>query len=114
MSAPPIACLLKGQDFKARLAWIADLNRRSLTSSRRDHLQLTLTYDPSALADVAELAARERACCPFLSFDILSDADGVKLCITAPEEAREIAENVFDPFAAQMQTSGCSCCGAAA
>lgn len=114
MSAPPIACLLTGQDFKARLAWIADLNRRSLKEIRRHELQLTLTYDTQALADVEEMVAREQACCPFLSFAIRPDVSGVHLSITAPEEAREIADSVFDPFTGATQTAGCSCCGAAA
>lgn len=115
MSAAPIACMLTGRDFKERLAWIADLNRKSLTKMERGDLQLTLTYDRRAASQVDELAERERVCCPFLSFDIESAFNGVKLRITAPEEAREMADEVFRPFTGEAESvAGCSCCGSAA
>jgi len=114
MSAPPIACMLSGQDFKARLAWIADLNRRSLKQTHLDDLQLTLSYEQGALRQVEELVERERACCPFLSFGIQSDKDSVSLSITAPEDAREAANSIFEPFISASQSSGCSYCGSAA
>ena len=114
MSAPPIACMLSGRDFKTRLAWIADLNRRSLRDKHRADLQLTLTYDHGALRQVEELVERERACCPFLSFAIQSDNLGVSLRITAPEDALEAVDNLFEPFVSATQSSGCSCCGSTA
>lgn len=114
MSVSPIACLLTGQDFQARLKWIADLNHRSLKQRVQDDLRLTLTYEPLALAEVEEMAKQERACCPFLSFSIQSYADRVTLNITAPEDARDIVETVFEPFISAEQARGCSCCGAAA
>jgi len=106
--------MLSGQDFKTRLAWIADLNRKSLKQTHRADLQLTLTYDHGALRQVEELVERERACCSLLSFAILSDKDGVSLSITAPEDAREAADSVFEPFMSARQSSGCYCCGSVA
>src|SRR5689334_13901556 len=108
MSAPPIACMLTGQDFKQRPAWIADLNRKSLKKADRADLQLTLTYDRRALRQVEQMVEQERACCPFLTFDIQSDKKGVTLRIVAPEGAREAAEEVFKPFTGDAQASGCS------
>lgn len=96
--AAPIACVLDAGDFKARLAWIADLNRRALRESRRDDLRLELTYTADALEDVHELMRREQQCCAFLDFDLRADRDAIRLVVTAPETAREAAELVFEPF----------------
>lgn len=115
MGAPPIACMLSGQDYAKRLAWIAELNRRSLTRTDRADLQLTLSYDRHALKQVEELVEREQACCPFLSFVVQADAYGVKLTVTAPEEARDVADDVFQPFVGMTQSTtrgaDCTCCG---
>lgn len=113
MSAP-IACMLSGQDFKQRLAWIADLNSKSLKTADRTDLCLTLTYDRRALQRVEQLVEQERACCPFLTFDLQSDRREVRLRIVAPEEAREAADEVFRSFAGNAEGTGCSCCGGAA
>ena len=118
MSAPPIACMLSGQDYKERLAWIADLNRTSLQTVDRADLGLMLTYDRRALGQVEELVEREQACCPFLSFSIQSNMQRVTLSITAPEEARDVAGDIFrafiGPLEAPAKNAGCSCCGAVA
>ena len=114
MSAPPIACMLTGQDLEQRVAWIADLNRRSLQKTARADLQLTLTYDRSALKKVEQMVEQERACCPFLTFDIQSDRHRVNVRIVAPEDAREVADEVFKQFTGNATSSGCSCCGTAA
>lgn len=114
MSTHPIACMLAGQDLKQRLAWIADLNRKSLKTADRADLQLILTYDRRALTEVEKMVDQERACCPFLLFNIQSDRKSVTLRIVAPEAAREAADGVFRPFTSDAQGSGCACCGTAA
>jgi hypothetical protein len=117
IAAPPIACSLGSGDFQARVAWIAALNTRALRSHRRDDLVLHLTYAPDASDDVREMVAKEQACCAFLDFATREDAAGLQLTITAPEEAREAAELVFEPFVAKAPTeaaSSCGCCGGAA
>ncbi|WP_199257928.1 hypothetical protein [Paracoccus binzhouensis] len=108
--AAPIACTLEVGDFKDRLAWIANLNRDALLGSRRDDLRLELTYAPHALKDVREMVHREQRCCAFLSFDLLVEDDVIRLVVTAPEEAREAAELVFEPFQSkELITSSTSC-----
>lgn len=104
----PIACMLEAGDFKERLAWIADLNRRVLLGSRRDDLRLELTYTPHALEDVRELMRREQQCCAFLDFDLRIEDGAVQLVVTAPEAAREAAELVFEPFQSKEVTSAAS------
>jgi hypothetical protein len=112
--AAPIACTLDAGDFKERLAWLADLNRRALIGSRRDDLRLELTYAPHALEDVRKLVRREQHCCAFLDFDLREGGDAVRLVVTAPEEAREAAELVFDPFQSKGDTASTASCGCTA
>ena len=108
----PIACTLDTGSFKERVAWIADLNARALTSSRRHGLALTLEYRPAARDDVRILVRGEQACCGFLDFDLDERADTLILSITAPETARDAADMLFEKFetksAAVMSSCGCA------
>ncbi|ODT81448.1 MAG: hypothetical protein ABS76_11415 [Pelagibacterium sp. SCN 64-44] len=110
-TARPIACTLDTGSFKERLAWIADLNARSLTSSRRADLALTLEYRTEALDDIRELVRGEQACCAFLDFDLDERADRLLLTITAPEAARDAADMLFEQFCAKgaAAVSSCGC-----
>jgi hypothetical protein len=109
--AAPIACMLDTGDFKERLAWIADLNRRALLRSQRDDLRLELIYAPHAVEAVRELTRREQRCCAFLDFDLRIGGDSIRLVVTAPEAAREAAEFVFEPFQSKGDiVSAASCC----
>lgn len=101
MNEKVIACTLDAGSFQQRLAWIADINANLLRSVHRDGLTLTLEYARSALDDVHTMVAREQSCCSFLNFDIAVDHDGITVSIVAPEEAREAAESLFEPFAAR-------------
>lgn len=100
-TALAIACTLGAGDFKARVADIQALARRSLISSRREPLRLHLTYAPEALAEVEELAAREAECCGFLDFDLQHDGEAVRLTITAPIGA-PAADELFAHFAPDL------------
>ena len=96
----PIACTLTATDFKERVVWIRDLNRAALRGSAREGLVLRLTYDAGRAADVREFVRRESACCAFLRFEMGDAPDGIRVTVTAPEEAREAAETIFADFAA--------------
>ncbi len=96
--ACPIACTLEAQDYKQRLALIADLNRDALLAHRRDGLRLQLTYASHAEGRVRDIVRRERNCCAFLSFEVRVDGDAVQVVIEVPESARIAAESVFEPF----------------
>lgn len=104
-SCAPIACTLTPGDFKDRIAWIRDLARESLLDVRREPLVLHLTYDAAAAVRVREMVGKEQACCAFLRFDLREDARGVHLSITAPEEAREAANDLFAHFAPELARS---------
>jgi hypothetical protein len=98
----PIACSLSGDDFRERAVWIRQLARSSLRRADRKPLSLALTYDPAALDDVRELVRREQTCCAFLDFSLSQDSNGVHLTVTAPQNAREAAEILFDHFAPEL------------
>ena len=110
----PVACTLGAGDFKARIASIADLNRRALRGQRRDDLRLELTYAADARAEVLAMVRGEQDCCAFLDFEVHDEPGAVRVVIRAPERAREAVDTVFEPFLSAVPvSSGCSCCGAA-
>lgn len=94
----PVACTLGLGDFKTRIAWIREVNRRALRGHDREALVLRLTYASDAGDSVRELVRRETSCCGFLGFDLRETPDAVHLTITAPGEARVAAETMFDQF----------------
>jgi hypothetical protein len=96
--ASTIACTLNGNDFKARLATIAELARNALRSYQRDDLVLHLSYAAGAAEQVREMVRNEQSCCAFLTFDVIERPQEIDLTITAPEEARETADDLFDQF----------------
>ena len=111
--APPIACTLGADDYRARREWIAAVNAAGLREVRRDGLRLELTYALEARADVLELVRREQACCAFLSFQVHDDADAVRLTVTAPQEALGAEADLFDAIQAgafQPKACGCTSC----
>jgi hypothetical protein len=113
-SEDAVACTLGAGDFAARVAWIADLNRRALRSQRRVDLTLELTYARGARDDVLQMVRSEQACCGFLGFEVREETDAIKVVIQAPERAREAADKVFEPFLSKAPVgAGCSCCRAA-
>jgi hypothetical protein len=59
-------------------------------------LRLELKYAPSVADRVREMVRDEQQCCSFLNCDLSEIDEGVRLTITAPERAREIADALFD------------------
>jgi hypothetical protein len=100
-----IACTLDAGDFKERTGDIRDLARRSLRHASRKPLSLTLTYDIEAADEVRALVAKERECCPFLTFGVRESADTIEVAILAPAAAAEAADALFDHFAPELAAS---------
>lgn len=94
----PIACTLQPGDYKERLAWIAELAREGLLDVNRKDLRLELKYASSVADRVREMVHNEQQCCAFLNFDLSEIDEGVRLTITAPERAREVADALFEQF----------------
>jgi hypothetical protein len=95
---PTIACTLNSNDFEARLAAIAELARNSLRSYHRQDLVLHLSYAAEFAERVREMVRNEQSCCAFLTFDMIEKPEEIDLTITAPEDAREAADALFDQF----------------
>lgn len=91
----PIACSLSSGEVETRLQeW------RELLSgvSERRHIEggIRLTFARSAVgAAIADLAAREHACCPFLTFTLGLDDDAPTLEVRADAAAQEIVNALF-------------------
>lgn len=58
--------------------------------------RLRLPDSDSAEAAVAEFARRDKACCPFLDFEISRVAGEIVLEVTGPSEAGRILDLSFD------------------
>jgi len=93
-----IACTLQPGDYKERLAWIAELARDGLLGMSRQDLRLELRYAPNVADRVREMVAKEQRCCAFLNFELAETDQDVRVTITAPERARDVADVLFEQF----------------
>ena len=106
----PIACTLAPGAFKDRLAWMAALNKDALRKYARRDLVLELSYALEARERVHEMVRNEQACCTFLAFELHETGNEIRLTITAPERAREAADELFEQFVANAPApSSCAC-----
>lgn len=94
----PIACTLTSDDLQERLALIHALTAEALVGYDRDGLVLTLRYAPAAVERVRAMVASEQHCCAFLNFDVREQLDALRVTITAPETARDAADELFEQF----------------
>lgn len=90
---PAIACTLTGSDQRDRSAeWRTVLDGATRVETP-DGLRLTIPADRAAA--VADLAAAEQRCCPFLRLS-LHFADGrLALEVRAPDEAADLVSEMF-------------------
>ena len=95
MKALPIVCTLWPGDRKQRLESLQQLTRDALMSYARHGLMLQLRYRKDAAARVRSLVARGQQCCAFLTLAVHEDSEAVRVTITAPEHAREAADELF-------------------
>jgi hypothetical protein len=98
LTSLPIACTLPPGDLRERLDSIRTLTREALVTAERDGLVLALRYAPDAVERVRAMVAGEQQCCAFLNFEVREHPDAVHLTITAPENARAAADELFAQF----------------
>ena len=72
--------------------------REHLKDVRHGEDSVHLTYDLAAANRVKDLAQKEQLCCAFLKFEMNEDESGFHLSITAPKEARDASEVLFENF----------------
>lgn len=98
-------CSLSGAAAQAQLAEWRDAAAALVTAASRPspgQLVLTLRNDLGQLPGLIGLAQREKACCPFFSFSLAIEADGIALRIRVPPDAAVI----LDDFAGHLLPAG--------
>src|SRR5829696_9216599 len=100
MKSLPIACTLTPGDLQERLALIRQLTAEALVGHARNGLVLALRYAPEAIERVRAMVASEQHCCAFLTLEVEEQPDAVHVTITAPENARAAADELFEQFLA--------------
>ena len=103
LKALPIACTLTPGDLRERLGAIQTLTREALLGYERDGLNLALRYAPDAIERVRAMVTAEQHCCAFLEFEVREQTDCVHVMITAPETARDAADELFAQFIAGVE-----------
>jgi hypothetical protein len=94
----PIACTLQSGSYQKRRAWIEALARDGLRGVSREDLRIELRYALDVATRVREMVAAEQECCGFLSFELTETEEDVRLTITAPDRARDVADVLFEQF----------------
>ncbi len=112
MSSLPIACSLSDSDLAAAKASYEAASSQYHASARisENHADVVLTGDKTAIhALLSEMVERERACCPFLTFEIEETAGGfaVRLGVISASglETGIVQESVATFFPAATMTS---------
>lgn len=96
---PAIACSLDGAAMTDRLAWIRGLGERALIEHRREGPVLHLAFDPAHAGDVRRFVRQEQACCGFLDFAVEEAPEAIRVTVTVPPAALDIADEVLGYFA---------------
>jgi hypothetical protein len=96
----PLVCSLEAGPLERRLAAMSELGGDSLLgrSAEEDLLVLRFKGDPATRERLREIVAAEAECCAFLNLE-LSERDGeIRLSISAPADARPVAEGLAAAF----------------
>lgn len=89
----PVACSLPPDGVADR----AERWRSALSGARREPVSggVRLTLPIDRLAAVADLAAAEQACCPFVDFRLHLDGPDLHLQVRAPAEGQDLLAGLF-------------------
>jgi hypothetical protein len=91
----PIACSLSAGAAGDRVReWRTFLSGSVVSTERRGNvLRLGLVVSDGVLGNAADLAAREKACCPFFDFAIEIEPGARTLRVEVPEEASQALDD---------------------
>ena len=96
MSQLPIACSLAAPELRDRRREVLEFLRRHGREQRPLPSGYRLSFEQSdaVMASLAALIEAERACCPFLTFQLIVEPDHglVSLELTGPAGTREFLE----------------------
>jgi hypothetical protein len=94
----PKSCSLSPAEGAARAAEPRALARGALRSRERDEGSVLLRFnaDPGVADAVADVARRERECCPFLDLHVAEEPGSVTLSISAAREDRAALDAFYE------------------
>jgi hypothetical protein len=97
-SAPVLACSLAAPAAAERAArWRSLLDGELLDACPiAGGRRLEFRSEPMVAAELGELVAAERECCPFLTLTVARSGERLVLDVVAPPEAAEIVEMMFE------------------
>lgn len=81
-----------------RLNEYAQLFGAGLISRERTDTGVTLTFAARLASWVADLAAREAACCPFMSYRVTHDDETVRWETSGPTQAQPILDEYYELY----------------
>jgi hypothetical protein len=91
----PIACSLDATDRQGRIeewrAWFG-ANVTELETPTATRVRMRLDSDEAAIDALVALARQEVECCPFFSFAVEIDAEGLVFTTAVPPEAAPVLE----------------------
>ncbi|HEY8455329.1 MAG TPA: MerR family transcriptional regulator [Actinopolymorphaceae bacterium] len=90
----PVACSLTPHGVAERVGQWRNVLAGATRAPIPNGLELTLPLQ--RIATIAELAAAEHACCPFLDFRLHLDGPHLRLQVRAPAEGRHMLAALFD------------------
>ncbi|MYQ39214.1 DNA-binding transcriptional regulator, MerR family [Streptomyces sp. LamerLS-316] len=93
----PVACSLTGEGLGERTDRWREAVDGAVRTALPEGLRLTLPVERTGR--VAELAAAEQQCCPFLDFRIHLDGPHLHLEVRAPAEGARLLNDLFGPAA---------------
>jgi hypothetical protein len=92
----PISCTLTADAATDRMdEWRTTLAASVISAARpaANQVELRLYRDPTRVAELIDLACREKACCDFFNFTINIDAAGPTMIVRVPEEATAVLDD---------------------
>jgi hypothetical protein len=96
----PVACSLEASALESRLGAIARAGAEGLLSKRTEGDRRLLRFrDTEAMRrQLEEIVSAEAKCCSFLDLSLKEDGNELVLSIAAPQNAREIADELAEAF----------------
>jgi hypothetical protein len=94
---PVLACSLNTAGAAARAGRWRRLLTGHLRETRPTAHGRRLTFAPDVRAELDDLVAAERVCCPFLTLTLAPEDGAIALDVVAPDAAGPIVEMMFGP-----------------